>query len=109
MKRQSKKPCLWTVLTAVVATPLGAQDRSGLETYAVTLENLNIRPVTINAAERTLVRIEEAALEVCGVPRGSLRHVRRAVRKSACWRDSVDRAVSAIGDPLLNRVHQRGQ
>jgi UrcA family protein len=105
----STKLCVLAALGAMLVTPAAAQVKVGPETYAFTLVNLDTRPKTVSAARRTLARIDEAALAVCGAPRGSLREVRRAARKAACWKDSVDHAIAAIGDPLLTRVHQHGQ
>lgn len=96
-------------LCGLLATPVAAQEKVGPNTYAIAVESLDVRPATVRAARRALARIEEAALEVCGAPHGALREVRRAVRKSECWKDSVDRAVTAIGDPLLIRVHRQGK
>lgn len=54
------------------------------------------------AAKRLFDRIEEAALEVCGASRFSFPDVRRAVRRSDCWRQSVSRAVAELHDTRLN-------
>lgn len=105
----STKLGLLAVLGTIAASPVAAQEKVGPNTYAIAVESLDIRPATVHAARRTLTRIEEAALEVCGAPRGALREVRRAMRKSECWKDSVYRAVTAIGNPLLIRVHQQGE
>lgn len=53
------------------------------------------------AAKRLFGRIEEAALEVCGASRFSFPDVRRAVRRSDCWRQSVSTAVAELHDPGL--------
>jgi UrcA family protein len=60
------------------------------------------------AAKRLFDRIEEAALEVCGGSPFSFPDVRRAVRKSDCWRQSVSTAVTELRDARLNaRLAQR--
>lgn len=105
----STKLGLLAVLGTIAASPVSAQEKVGPHTHARAIANLDIRPATVHAARRTLTRIEEAALEVCGAPRGALREVRRAMRKSECWKESVDRAVTAIGNPLLIRVHGQGK
>ncbi len=108
MRRLFGKVSLLVVLSASATTPLVAQTEVGPNSYAVTLSNLDLSPATASAARRTLSRIDEAALAICGAPRGSLREVRRATRKSACWKESVDRAVAQIDNPLLTRVYRRG-
>jgi UrcA family protein len=92
----------------IAATPVAAEVKVGPETYAVTLRNLDARPANIDAARRTLARIEEAALEVCGASHGSLHEVRRATRKSVCWQESMDATLTKIGNPLLTRLHRLG-
>lgn len=100
---------LLIALGAVLSAPAIAQVKVGPETYALTIANVDVRPKTISAARRTWVRIDEAALVVCGVPPGSLRQVRQAARRSACWKVSMDRAITAIGNPLLTRFHRSGK
>lgn len=96
------------VLVAGLVNPLAAEARPGPDARTVILEDIDTRPATTGAARRTLARIEEAALTVCGAPRGSLIEVRRAARRSACWKDSVEAAVAQVGHPLLAHVHRRG-
>jgi UrcA family protein len=53
------------------------------------------------AASRLFDRIEETALEVCGASPFSFPDVRRAVRRSDCWRQGVSTAVAALHDARL--------
>jgi UrcA family protein len=60
------------------------------------------------AAQRLFDRIDEAAMEVCGASPFSFAEVRRAVRQSDCWRQSVSTAVAKVQDPSLTaRLEQR--
>ncbi|HLZ83817.1 MAG TPA: UrcA family protein [Caulobacteraceae bacterium] len=60
------------------------------------------------AVKRLIYRIEEAAQEVCGASPFSFPDLRRAVRRSECWRQSVSSAVAEIHDSRLNaRLDQR--
>ncbi|WP_067734365.1 UrcA family protein [Novosphingobium naphthalenivorans] len=93
------------VLGLAVAAPAAAQDRIGVNRYAVTLQPVDRHPATPEAARRTLARIGKAALAVCGASPFSLREVTWSVRHSACWRDSVADAVTRIDDPLLTAAY----
>ncbi|MCU0886258.1 MAG: UrcA family protein [Beijerinckiaceae bacterium] len=97
------------VLGLTSALPARAQEKVGPDTYALPLHQLDVHPKTVRAARRTLRRIDEAALAVCGASAASLPALRRATRRTACWQDSMDQAVNAIADPLLTRVHRQGK
>ena len=84
-----------------------AQNMIAADQHAIVLTNVNIHPATVREARKTLDRIEAAALTLCGAPPGSSTYMRRAVMKSACFRDSVANAVRQIDAPLINRLHQR--
>ena len=53
------------------------------------------------ATSRLFNRIEEAALEACGASPFSFPDVRRAVRRSDCWRQGVSNAAAALHDDRL--------
>jgi UrcA family protein len=53
-----------------------------------------------------LQRLRDAALETCGASPFSVPDYRRAVEASACYRDSLDRAVDQLGVPAVSRLHQ---
>ena len=54
-------------------------------------------------------RIDRAALEACGASVNSVRDMRRAVRESACFRETLDRTVSALNAPALTALHQHAR
>ena len=81
-----------------------AQDQPGSETHAITLHGVNTHPATIRAARKTLARIGEAALAVCGAPDSSLHDVKMAARASTCWHESMMKTLARIDDPPLNRA-----
>ena len=57
-----------------------------------------------------MARLEKAALEVCGGSQFSVPDYRRAVEHSACYRQSVNQAVDAVGAPTLVRLrNEMGQ
>ena len=57
-------------------------------------------------AARMLQRIDNAALEACGADRTSLREYRLVVEHSACHRDGVAQAVSALDAPSVTALYQ---
>jgi UrcA family protein len=113
----------WRTLTSIVAlcATAGVLVWSALPDPAAAGENTDsavTRSVRIEvhqgdldsplAAKRLFDRIEEAALEVCGGSPFSFPDVRRAVRKSDCWRQSVSTAATELHDARLNaRLTQR--
>lgn len=46
-------------------------------------------------------RLEAATLQACGASEFSLREVRLAVRRSACFRDNLRRATAQVNAPAL--------
>jgi UrcA family protein len=54
-----------------------------------------------------LQRIDDAATEACGAPWGSLREYRLSVQRSACHRESMERAVAAVESPALSALLQQ--
>lgn len=91
---------LAAALCASVEIPVRA------ETHTVVLSGVDLRPNTIDAAEKLMARIEEAALEVCGAPTGTSQLLRRAVRRSDCWAASVADAVARIDHPKLTALYR---
>jgi UrcA family protein len=54
-----------------------------------------------------LHRISDAALEACGAFSASLPDYRWAVRNSACYRGSMDRAVASLAAPGVTELYQQ--
>lgn len=52
-----------------------------------------------------LRRLRAAALTACGASDFSVPDYRRAVEHSACYRDSMDRAVAAVGAPSVTEIY----
>lgn len=101
-------PILASLALVAAATPAAAQPaRHAPERFAVTLAGFDVHPATPAAADRAVARIDRAALEVCGAARSSLRPVKLAVRRSACWKDAIADVRRALTDPLLLAAWQR--
>ncbi|UAK26245.1 UrcA family protein [Sphingomonas nostoxanthinifaciens] len=69
--------------------------------HAVTLRHLDLHPKSRRAAQVTLARLSDAALEACGASSFSLREVQADAKASMCWRDGMADVVDRIGDPVL--------
>ena len=54
-----------------------------------------------------LDRISNAALEACGASTFSVPDYRWAMKNSACYRGSVDRAVAQLAAPGVTQLYQR--
>jgi UrcA family protein len=93
-------------VAALLASPGPARPRDiALDRQAVVLKHLDSHPATPGAARRTLARLDRAALDVCGASQGSLVELKRAIRASACWRESMDDVLSRIDDPRLRDAY----
>jgi len=76
------------------------------ETASVTLRNIDLHPATAAIARRTMRRIDEAALSVCGAS-DALFEARRAIRASSCWQEAAGNAARQSGNPLLAQAFAR--
>ncbi|HEX7884984.1 MAG TPA: UrcA family protein [Phenylobacterium sp.] len=60
-------------------------------------------------AEAMAGRLDRAAVRVCGASSFSLREYQAAVRNSACYRDAMGQALTALNAPAVNTVlRERG-
>ena len=91
-----------TLLLTAVALPATAR----AEQTRVTLSNIHMHPATPAIADRTIRKIDEAALSVCGAA-GGLAEFKAATRAGSCWQDAAGNAVRQSGDPLLAEAFAR--
>lgn len=92
----------------VVATPTKANEvQIGHNIFAVSLNDFDAHPATLAAAMRGVIEIEKAAMVACGASGSDLLEIRRALRRSDCWRESMADARNQIDDPLLIQAWQR--
>ncbi|MEG3146629.1 UrcA family protein [Sphingomonas sp. RT2P30] len=89
------------------AVPASAADRPGEVTESMMLRGVTRNPASPQAATRLLQRIGDAAMLVCGASATSLADMKRAVRTSPCWHNSVADTVRRINDPLLTAAFAR--
>ena len=98
------KPAISVSLIAafLLAMPANAQT----VTSSVRLTG-DLHPQSEREARILLNRVEIAAFEVCGASKYSVVEYSRAIRHSACWRQSVSDAVEHIASPVLSNVYDR--
>ena len=69
-------------------------------------ETVKISSINSTAdAKNVLGRLESAALDVCGAPFGSSPEYIQVVRGSACYRATLNRAVSQANVPALSDAY----
>jgi hypothetical protein len=70
-----------------------------------------VRPANFGSAnkvaERSVHRIDEAALHACGASGSSLTEVKAATRTGPCWREAAGHVVEQSGDPVLAQAFAR--
>jgi len=86
---------------AMLATPLNADASS------IVVRNVNLHPASSAEARRVVLKIDEAALRVCGASGFSLAEAKAAMRASPCWQEAAGDAVHQSGSPLLERAFNR--
>src|SRR5687767_10567911 len=55
-----------------------------------------------------LQRLDRAAADVCGASAFSVREMQRAVRRTACYRETMDQAVAALNAPSVSSLYTAG-
>jgi len=91
--------CLLT--STMLATPLKAHSAS------IVVRHVNLHPASSAEAMRVVLKIDEAALRVCGASGFSLAEAKAAMRASPCWQEAAGNAVLRSGNPLLQRAFDR--
>ena len=90
--------------TAAVAAPAPEQ----VHMVKVGYGDLNLNRTA--DAERLLHRLDRAAADACGASGFSLPEVKAEVRRSNCYRSSMDHAVATLNVPTVNSLYaQRAQ
>jgi UrcA family protein len=77
-----------------VATPL--------ETRSTAVSPAGLDLASPGGARTMAGRLDRAALRACGASTFSARDVQAEVRRSACYRDAVDRALATLDAPAVN-------
>lgn len=102
MKKSAIRTIVQAGLTAatLVAAPLRA------DPVSVTVRHINLQPATPAEARHVFLKIDEAALRVCGASGFSLAEAKAAMRTSPCWQEAAGTALRS-GNPLLAQAFDR--
>lgn len=76
------------------------------EAVAVRVSHADLDLSRPRSAAVMLNRLERASLNACGASPFSYYQVKDEVRRSACYRDSLDRAVADLGAPGVTAAYQ---
>jgi len=94
------------VLGALLFGAVCSTNAAGAQTASVTLRHIDLHPSSAAIAKRTMRRIDEAALSVCGAD-GALIEAKREIRSGPCWQEAAGNAARHSGDPLLAQAFAR--
>lgn len=103
MKKSAIRTVVRASLSAVmlIAAPLRA------DPVSITVRHINLHPATPAEARHAFLKIDEAALRVCGASGFSLEEAKAATRASPCWQEAVGSALHRSGNRLLARTFER--
>jgi UrcA family protein len=90
---------------AFVAPAIPAAAASAEEATAVRVIYSDLDLNSPGDAAVMLQRLRLAALRSCGASQFSIPDYRRSIERSACYRESMDRAVSQLGNPTISRLY----
>jgi UrcA family protein len=96
--------CLAFALASFAAPALAGESDAALEAVRVSYRDLDLTKAHDSAV--MMDRLREAALQACGASRASLMEFRWATRRSACYKESLARAVADLHAPLLGQSDQ---
>jgi UrcA family protein len=90
------------IIAAVMAAalPAAAFAGEGTSSRAVSAAGLDLSRSSDAAVMAR--RLEQAAMNVCGASEFSAREVQNDVRRSSCYREATDRALSALSAPAVS-------
>ena len=93
---------------AAIAGPAGARvvepDTQMTTSVAVSTAGLDLGRT--GHARLMLGRLDRAAAETCGVSTFSAREYQAAIRRTACYREAMDRAVASVDAPTVSTLYR---
>jgi UrcA family protein len=93
------------VASSAFAQSEAAAARSVFEPTAVAVKYGDLDLTTQHGSTVMLNRLHVAALNACGANEFSFADVRRAVANSACFQDSMTRAVADLDAPMVTQLY----
>jgi UrcA family protein len=95
---------------SAVAQSESAAARSVFETpTAVAVKYGDLDLSTRHGSAVMLGRLHVAVLDACGASEFSVPDYRWAIERSACYRQSMDRAVAEVGVPAVTQLYSNGR
>jgi UrcA family protein len=94
--------CLAFALASFAAPAVAGESDAALEAVRVSYRDLDLTKAHDSAV--MMDRLREAALQACGASRSSFIEFRRVTGHSACYRESLARAVADLHAPLLGQT-----
>ncbi|CAN7631933.1 UrcA family protein [Phenylobacterium sp. LjRoot225] len=76
------------------------------EAVTVRVSHADLNLAQPDGAAIMLNRLERASLSACGASTFSFREVQDEVRSSACFRNSLERAVATLASPSVNAIYR---
>lgn len=96
-------------VAAALAAPAAARvvEHGVQETTTVAVSSAGLDLTQKGDARQMLNRLDRAALSACGSSEFSVRDYQQAVRRTACYREAMDRAVAAVDAPAVGALYQQ--
>jgi UrcA family protein len=96
-------------LAAALATPAAARtvEHGPKETTTIAVSSAGLDLTRKSGAQHMLNRLDRAALSACGASEFSVRDYQQAVRRTACYREAMDRAVASVDAPAVGALYQQ--
>lgn len=96
-------------LVAAVASPALARtvETGAQATTSIAVSSTGLDLTNKGDARLMLGRIDRAALSACGASEFSVREYQAAVRRTACYREAMDRAVASVDAPIVGALYHR--
>ena len=91
---------------AALAAAILLASPSSADPASITVRHVNLHPATPAEARHSFLKIDDAALRVCGASGFSLAEAKAAMRASPCWRQAAGVALRS-GNPLLAATFAR--
>lgn len=92
---------------AALASPAVARvvESGGRATTSIAVSSAGLDLRQEADARIMLSRLDRASLSACGASEFSVRDYQQAVRRTACYREAMDRAVAAVDAPTVGALY----
>ncbi len=97
---------IFALALALAAPAMGAAAAPQDEAVAIRVSAAGLDLSREPDARRMLQRLRRASLQACGASSFSVSDYRRTVEQSACYRESLDRAVVDLGAPAVGQLYR---